>query len=146
MKPKTLYILLAVLIIAISISLLLTKEAVKTQPISQEIKPQETPVAPSAAAMVQAQQAYIPVEKRGAITIIKPLPQDTPRPPEIEKKKTAQAETTSTPATSGNNPSVSAGENTSSSPEKTTSGITKIGKQPSAEESKEMNTHGIVLW
>jgi len=146
MKPKTLYMLLSVIIVAISVSLLLTREAIKTQPISQEIKPQDSDAGPSAAAMVQAQQPYTPIEKRGAITIIKPLPQDTPQPPAIEKKKTPRAETTSTPVASESSTSGSSGGNTSASTEKTTSGITKTGKQPSAQESKEMNARGIVLW
>jgi len=143
MKPKTFYLILASIIIALSVSLFLTRKVIKIPSPLQEIKPQETSLKPATAGLVQGQQTYVPGIKRNTI---KRISQETLRPEEIEKKKAARAEITPFSSPSSGSSSSNSPTTAVSAPENTASGNVKIHRGPSTEEVKEMNAQGIMLW
>jgi len=142
MKPKILYLFFAALIIAILITILITRENTKIQSALEETKPQQIVPQQQTALSGQTQQLPPAFGNRPAITIIKPQPKESPVSPASEEKinKKRQAERLSASPSQG--PTVSEGE----SEEEPASGVTKIGKRPTEKENKEMNARGIIMY
>jgi len=136
MKARILYIFFAALIILILISIWLTKESTKIQPIPEE-KNEPSQRATEVQSRLPEYATHLPItsEKRSAITIIKPAPKEKPAPHLAQQSEEIQK-----PAAK---PAASPTTSTSDS----APGITKIdSKHPSEIESKEMNQGGIVMW
>jgi hypothetical protein len=140
MKPKILYLSFACLIIAILISIFISRESVKIQPALEETTPQQIVTQQQSALSGQTQQLPSPFDYRPAITIIKPYPKENPAPAQEERiNKRQQPERLF--ASPSQSPVVSEGE-----PDEPDSGITKIGKRPTEIENKEMTAQGIVMY
>ena len=141
MKLKILYVSFVALIIVILISILISRESVKIQSALEETKPQQIATQQQSTFSEQTPQLPSAFEYRSAITIIKPQPKENPTPASEEKiNKRQQPERLS--ASSSQSPAVSEGE----PEEQPASGITKIDKQPTEEENKEMNARGIIMY
>lgn len=140
MKTKILYVLLIVLIIIMLISFWITRENAKIQPVSEEVKLQEI-VTEQNTLPSYVQQP--PSGIKPPITIIKFSVKEKPIPAEekAEKKLKKSQKTASISVSPSQSPSVSEGE-----PNVPSSGVTKISKQPTEEENKEMNVRGIVMY
>ncbi|MCX5696867.1 MAG: hypothetical protein NTU54_02670 [Candidatus Omnitrophica bacterium] len=145
MKRKILYAGLGVLIIILLIRALIGREATKIQPA-----PEETPLPEMATEQQNPGQEYTPDEPytktapRAAITIIKRPPnEETAFPPEEQIQKIAEPQ--SPPVESGKN-AVTPRKNPAEPSRESAPGVTKIGKRPTKEENKEMNSRGIVMY
>ena len=141
MKPKILYLSFACLIIAILISIFISRESVKIQPALEETNPQEIVTQQQSVLSGQTQQFPPTFDNRPAITVIKPQPKENPTPASEEKINKRQ-QPARLSVSSSQSPAVSEGE----PEEQPASGITKIGKRPTEEEDKEMNARGIVMY
>lgn len=155
MDKKTLY---AFLMIIIFIIIWFGKEAVKTkeQPFSREINQGQENMKEESATPGYAQDIPSVVNNSPGITIIK----KDRKLPFIERQADSKAEKKETldsvigkdqkPA----NPYVPSGQSDYSSGEAQSnnssfnmvSGVTKLNKRPTEEESQEMNAHGIILY
>ena len=142
MKQKILYISFAVLIIAILISILINRESARIQSALEETNPQQIETQQPSAFSEQAPQLPSVVEYRPAITIIKLQPEENPSPAALEEKAKKRQQPARLSASSSQSPVVSEGE----PEEQPASGITKIGKRPTEEEKREMNTRGIIMY
>ncbi len=144
MKLKILYVSFVALIIVILISILISRESAKIQSVLEETTPQQIITQQQSALSGQTQQLPPAFDNRPAITLIKPYPKESPTPAQEERiNKREQPERLS--ASPSQSPAVSERESDDLTDE-TASGITKIGKQPTEEEKREMNTRGIVMY
>jgi len=142
MKQKILYISFAALIIVIIISILINRESAKIQSVLEETNPQQIKTQQPSAFSEQAPQLPPAVEYRPAITIIKLQPKENLSPAALEEKAKKRQQSARLSASSNQSPAVSEGE----PEEQPASGITKIGRRPTEEEKKEMNTRGIIMY
>ena len=142
MKPKILYLSFACLIIAILISIFISRESVKIQPALEETNPQEIVTQQQSALSGQTQQLSPASYNRPAITLIKPQPKENLTPvPASEERINERQQPERLSASPSQSTVVSEEE-----PDESDSGITKIGKRPTEIENKEMNSRGIVMY
>jgi len=145
MKPKIIFIILAVFIAMIIISILLTRQLEKNIIGTETVSPrQETPaqlgeIAPEQLSVSPASVAG----KIPAITIIKPAQKVTlpENQGQIENTRITRAEKSAPVPSQG--PLASWEEPDT---ERTEAGVTKIGKTPAEKESREMNAQGIIIY
>lgn len=147
MKQKIIYVLLALVLILIIIAYFLTQENVKTEPSSQQIKPQEEI---NQTEGLSGDYPYAS-ESRPAITVIRrPAPIEKPvireEAPRITKtEKSQQPDKGSASSNQGPTGPDTDYEETPL-PEPEPSGVTKINKQPTEKQKQEMKVRGTVLF
>jgi type IV secretory pathway VirB10-like protein len=145
MKPKILYITLAtlaILIIVILISILITRERAKIQPVSEEVKPEQTATQQPRVPLDYSQQPPL----RSAITVVKPRAKEKPtltlEETEEQIKKSQQQETLSASTPSSRQGQTVSGKETNEPP----SAITEVSKYPTEKEKQEMDERGIIMY
>jgi len=143
MKSKTLFVFLTILTIILLISFLPKKKTVKIEPAPEE---EQTKLRQSDLLSQETDKAQPAVKnkKRSAITIIKPPVEENPLFSEEKLKKINQPKKKPTTTNKTSESSAQQPETPSKEP---TAGITEEGiRKPSAEEQKEMNARGIIMW
>jgi hypothetical protein len=112
----------AALIIVILLSIWVTKESVKIQPLPEERNASPQVITPEQNMFPDyVAQSPATSERKSAITIIKPAPKEKPVPDLTQESEEIRASATPTTSQIDN-------------------------KHPSEIESKEMNQRGIVMW
>ncbi|MFH1458195.1 MAG: hypothetical protein ABIG31_03385 [Candidatus Omnitrophota bacterium] len=148
MKPKILYISLAIFISVILINILINiwvnRESAKFQPAAKKAEHQQARVEVPSAFMEQVPQPPPSSVNKPAITVIKPPSKEEPAPV-LEEKINESQKPEETPMPSTPSSAVSDGDSGDIADE-SASGITKINKYPSEIENKEMNERGIIMW
>jgi hypothetical protein len=144
MKPKTLYLSFAALIIIILIIIFISRESAKIQPVSEEVKPQRlvpdyTQQFPSTSGNMPAITRIKPELKKPSLVEEKPIPAT-----EEAMDESRQAARTVSSQSIG--PTDIETESDDFSDEPPTPGITKIGKYPTEKEKQEMNERGIIMY
>ena len=147
MKPKTVYmifaILLSVLLISVFIDLWLNKENAKIIPAAE--KTEQQPSADEFHPAFSTELSHSPgVVSGAAVTVIKSLPKEKPAPVIEEKivKNLNPERSVESFSQGGTNSRGGSGNVTGES----TASVTTIIKHPSKEKQEEMNKRGIVMW
>ena len=141
MKTKTLYAIVFILAIIIVLTIIYSKSKISELNPSM---PKENQVEVRQQEAVT--QAVEPVFfHKQAITIIKPAQQRQPVISEADKAQDLQYPQ-SLSSSFGQSPSMSSGSSSSAETEGSAAGVTRVGKYPTEEEAKEMNSKGIVMY
>lgn len=143
MKPKILYALFSALIIIVFISILTMKVNKETRSLSEENIPQQIVTKGRDVLGHSTRQFPSALNNKPAITIIKPSSSEKPTlaAGKTEGKIKESREPERISFSSNRDSAISEEE-----PAGPGSDITKIGKNPTEEEKKEMNTRGIVMY
>jgi hypothetical protein len=148
MRPKILYILFAVFLIVIFISVLINiwinTENVKIKPYEKKAASQQAMIGTGGLVIKQATQSTSASLPRSAITVIK-SPSQEKAVLVLEEKEKKTRKSLNSPSLAAQNPPISQSAS-SDLTDRDTSGITKINKRPTEVERKEMNERGIVIW
>jgi hypothetical protein len=143
MKNRDLIILFVIFVIVILLSLVITRQSQKAVPLSEKeiLTVEQAENQALSAYSRQVSPAPLPLVKSG-ITIIS-APVNTVQANNLQFPKVADQASNNI---SGQNASGQSVASSTEAEDTLPAGITRIGKQPTPKEAKEMNSRGIVLY